>query len=120
MKTLKHALKHRDPDVSIAKAVWIWIWFNDVTRFLIPLLGLHLVVTLVGLDLSGLRQSLSVEVMKSILIGQYSLFFLWAMADNDYENLNRIGLTVDRTPLIRASKGLTTQEKTPQEKLTGS
>ena len=73
---------------------WIWFWYNDITRVCI-LLGLHLILTIPLLILVGV----SGESLKTIVMAQYVFMIVWAVADNDYSNLNRIGLSVNRKPL---------------------
>lgn len=71
---------------------WIWFWYNDVTRFLLILLPGHFIITLPILmyfEVSG-------EFAKNFAIFSYMLGIVFAMCDNDYTNLHRIGLTTDR------------------------
>lgn len=103
MKTLRYAIQNKNPDISFAKAIWIWFWYNDITRFVFPLMGLHLLLTIAAVASFGLNQNLDGEVMRYGLIVQYLVVFLWAMVDNDYENLNKVGLSVERRPLLNKS-----------------
>lgn len=101
MKTLKHALRNRQAGISRTQAIWIWFWYNDIVRFILPLFGLHLVLTLAGLHFTGLLTVLESETIKGILIAQYLFVFLWALADNDYTQLNKIGLTTERYLILK-------------------
>lgn len=101
MNTLRYAIENKTPDISLAKAIWIWFWYNDITRFAIPLLGLHLLITVVAVGVSGLNQQLDADVIRYLLITQYLVVFFWAMVDNDYEKLNKVGLSVERRPLLK-------------------
>lgn len=75
---------------------WIWFWYNDITRTCV-LMGLHLPFVLLGsYALFGPG-----EYLRNVAIGAYLAVFFWAMVDNDYTQLERIGLTVYRKPLRR-------------------
>lgn len=76
---------------------WIWFWYNDITRMCV-LLGLHLPFVLLGVyALFGPG-----EYLRNVAIGAYLAVFMWAMVDNDYTQLERIGLDVYRKPLRRS------------------
>lgn len=74
---------------------WIWFWFNDWTRLLIVGLGGHLLFFIPLLYALGVQG----ESLRSAAIGLYIAVFGWAMVDNDYTNLHKIGLDVYRSPL---------------------
>ena len=77
---------------------WIWFWYNDVTRLAV-LLGVPAIlaaVVLAGLGVDG-------EARKNGVLATYVAFFMWALLDSDYSQLNRIGLTVYRRPLAVVS-----------------
>lgn len=77
------------------KRFWISFWYNDVTRMIGVLGGLHLLPTLVLLA----YLSVDGETIQTLLAIQYLAVFAWAMVDNDYNNLNKIGLDCYRKPL---------------------
>ncbi len=76
------------------KRAWIWIWYNTYTRVFLGLGGHVLfiapVLYYVGITGESLRFWSSMS---------YILVIAWAVVDNDFSNLNRIGLDVDRRPL---------------------
>ena len=73
---------------------WISFWYSDITRMAIlfgaPFVLAILVLTWLGVD--G-------EARKNGAIFAYVAMLVWVMVDNDYSQLNRIGLTVYRKPL---------------------
>jgi hypothetical protein len=74
---------------------WIWIWYNDITRLFFVMFGgilLLIVPLLIFVGVTG-------EWLKQCTIFSYLGVVVWAMVDNDYSNLNRIGLDVHRHPL---------------------
>ncbi len=78
---------------------WIWFWFNDWTRLLVVGLGGHLLLFIPLLYALGVQG----EALRSASIGLYLAILGWAMVDNDYTNLNKIGLDVYRRPLKNKS-----------------
>lgn len=69
------------------KRAWIWIWYNDITRLCV-LLGLPVIpVMLIAMSIFGPG-----EYLRTVAGAAYILFFGWAMIDNDYSNLRRIGM----------------------------
>lgn len=76
---------------------WIWFWYNDVTRFLGVMCGLHLLFTVLPMIYFGIPK----ETIQNIALFQYFVIFAWAIIDNNYNNLNRIGLDAYRRTLKR-------------------
>jgi hypothetical protein len=70
---------------------WIRFWYNTVTRLLFVLLPGYFV------GLIPLLRYLEVppEYANKVLVAAYVGVFLWAMVDNDFSQLNRIGRDVD-------------------------
>ena len=82
-------------ETNSLKRTWIRFWYNNVTRFLVVLLpsyALPLVAALTYFGVPGEMQRHFVTVTYLAVLG-------WAMVDNDYTQLERIGLDVDRRPL---------------------
>lgn len=80
---------------------WIWFWFNDITR-LVFLCGLH-----VPLLVLGCYAVFGPGVyLNQVAFWSYGVFFCWAMLDNDYTQLERIGLDVYRRPLARGASNI--------------
>ena len=79
---------------------WIWFWFNDWTRLLVVGLGGHLLLFIPVLYVFGVQG----EALRSAAMGLYIAVFGWAMVDNDYTQLHKIGLDVYRRPLNNADK----------------
>ena len=77
------------------KRFWIWFWYNTATRFLVILIPSYFVILIPLL----LYLEVPEPYFRHILSGAYAGGFVWAMLDNDYSNLERIGLDVDRRPL---------------------
>lgn len=77
------------------KRGWIWFWYNDTTRLLGVLLPSYFAVLLPLLLWLGLPAAYMRETVSLV----YILVVAWAMIDNDYTNLNRIGLDAYRRPL---------------------
>jgi hypothetical protein len=76
-------------------AAWIWFWYWDLSRLLLVLFPGHFLLTLPVMwwfHLDG-------QTIKNALSVSYVLVLGIAMVDNDYEQLNRIGLDVYRRPL---------------------
>lgn len=73
------------------KRAWIWLWYNDVTRFCV-ILGLPVfpVTTIFHLVFGP------GEYLRIIAVVTYIGFFTWAIIDNDYSNLRRIGMNEHR------------------------
>jgi len=74
---------------------WIWFWYCDVTRLLIPLCGLHLVAVIPLMAFLGIDG----EDRRTGAMVAYVLVLCWAMLDNDYSKLYRIGRDIDHRPL---------------------
>jgi len=81
---------------SSFKRAWIWFWYNDVTRLLVVVFPSYFIFVI------PLLQVLQVpaDYFADILCTMYFVGLLWAMADNDYTNLYRIGLTPYRKKLV--------------------
>lgn len=77
---------------------WIWFWYNDYTRMFVVLIPTYMLI-LVPVLLLILPQSVITSWMPQITAYIYLIVFTWAMLDNDYTNLNKIGLDVYRNPL---------------------
>ena len=70
------------------KRAWIWLWYNDVTRFAV-LLGLPIIpVILLVAYFFGVG-----EYLRTVAMFAYMFTFGWMIIDNDYSNLRRIGMT---------------------------
>jgi len=69
------------------KRMWIWIWYNDITRLCI-LFGVPVIPVVLGL-LATIGPG---EYLRDIAAGTYLLLVAWAILDNDYSQLRRIGL----------------------------
>jgi hypothetical protein len=88
-------MPERIKPVGRMHGTWIWFWYSDATRLLLVLFPGHFLVLLpvmLWLHWSG-------AAIKGVLLGTYLLGIALAMADNDYENLRRIGLDPYRRPL---------------------
>jgi len=73
---------------------WIWFWYNDITRFCL-LFGLPSIILVVVCWLvigPG-------EYLRTVAMITYGVFFAWALLDNDYSNLRRIGMDEYRRKL---------------------
>jgi len=69
------------------KRAWIWLWYNDITRLCV-LFGLPVVpVLLFAIIIFGLC-----EYLRTLAVLTYVGFFVWALIDNDYSNLRKIGM----------------------------
>lgn len=77
------------------KRAWIWFWYSELTRVLLILFPSYFIFLIPTLLYAGV----GAESMAPILTGVYMAGFLWAITDNDFENLRRIGLDVYRQPL---------------------
>lgn len=74
---------------------WIWFWYSEATRLLFVMLPGHFILTaplLYGLGVPDEHFSTALGLV-------YALVFVWAMVDNDFENLERIGLDTNRRKL---------------------
>lgn len=83
------------PEVSTLERAWIWFWYNDFTRVLVVMMGVHLIPTVFLLryfEVCG-------DVAKWLIIAQYSVVFYLAMIYNDYTNLRKIGMDEFRNKL---------------------
>ncbi|EGR2227201.1 hypothetical protein DZF79_02895 [Vibrio parahaemolyticus] len=80
------------------KRMWISFWYNNSTRSYFVLLGLHLIFTLPAViyPLSLLGVSFDFESGKFLAAILYLSVAYWAIIDNDYSNLRRIGLNERR------------------------
>lgn len=88
----------QDVEMETNKMVraWIWFWYNDATRICI-MIGVPIMPALiVSYAIFGPG-----EYLREVAMATYLLFFGWAMADNDYSNLRRIGLDEHRRKLGR-------------------
>lgn len=66
---------------------WIWLWYNDCTRLAV-LFGIPVIpVVLLSAYLFGTG-----EYLRHVAGVTYIIFFSWAIIDNDYSNLRRIGM----------------------------
>lgn len=73
---------------------WIWFWYCDATRLAV-LLGVHVPLVLLGFYAVGGPS----EYQHTVAFWAYAVVFGWALLDNDYTQLERIGLDVYRRPL---------------------
>lgn len=74
------------------KKAWIWLWYNDITR-----LSLFLGIPVLFIILKSLFKM--DESFDSIFFIGYLSIFIWAIIDNDYSNLRRIGMDEYRRKL---------------------
>lgn len=77
------------------KRAWIWIWYNTTFRMLVVLIPTYFVVVIPFLVFIGVPPDMMGRTLSAI----YMAVFVWAMLDNDYSNLRRIGLDEYRKPL---------------------
>mgnify|MGYP001250052153 CR=1 FL=1 len=82
-------------EINPLKRAWIWFWYNDVVRFLVILIPTYFVVVIPLLFFVGVPP----KYMGNTLSLIYMIGCVWAMLDNDYSNLRRIGLDEYRKPL---------------------
>lgn len=66
---------------------WIWFWYNDITRLCV-LIGVP-VIPVVAATTAVFGPG---EYLRTVAGVTYVLFFAWALIDNDYSNLRRIGM----------------------------
>ena len=69
------------------KRAWLWIWYNDITRLCV-LLGLPVLPVIMVCYLAFGPG----EYLRTVAGVAYIGFFVWALIDNDYSNLRRIGM----------------------------
>jgi len=86
--------------ISKIKRWWIWFWYNDITRFLFVMFPFYFVVLIPLLIWIGVPK----EIIKNILIVIYITVWCWAIIDNDYSNLRKIGLDEYRRLLKNKNK----------------
>jgi len=73
---------------------WILFWYNDITRFCI-ILGIPSAMLCIFIGyLFGAG-----EYLRDIALWSYCLLFAWALIDNDYSNLRKVGLDEYRKPI---------------------
>ena len=76
-----------DMEKNKFKRAWIWIWYNDITRIFV-LLGLPVIPILIIVStIFG-----DGEYLRVVAVVTYVVFFGWALIDNNYSNLRRIGM----------------------------
>lgn len=75
---------------------WIWLWYNDITRLMV-LIGVPVIPVLV-LSYYVFGPG---EYLRLLAGASYIVFFCWAMLDNDYSNLRRIGLDEFRNKITK-------------------
>lgn len=69
------------------KRAWIWFWYNDITRMCI-LMGLPIIPVVLAVGfIFGFG-----EYLRGVAMFTYAFTFGWALLDNDYSNLRRIGM----------------------------
>lgn len=77
------------------KRAWIKFWYNSVTRFLVVLLPSYFIILVPALRYLGVPG----ETQRTIVTLVYLAVIGWAMMDNDYTQLQRIGRDHDGKPL---------------------
>jgi hypothetical protein len=91
--------------VSKIEGAWIWFWYNNITRIFFVMVPTYFVVLIPLLMYFGLQG----EALRQTVMITYIAVFMIAMMDNNYENLNKIGLDVNRRKIeskkITLSKG---------------
>lgn len=90
-------MKHNAGKVQHA---WIWFWYNDFTRMFIVLIPSYFIFVIPFLIWLQLEE----ETFKTTLCTIYMIVLAWAFSDNDYTNLNKIGLTTDRRKMLNTMK----------------
>ena len=70
---------------------WIWFWYNDITRLCI-ILGLP-VIPVIAVVAAVFGPG---EYLRTVAGFTYIFIFGWALLDNDYSNLRRIGMDEHR------------------------
>lgn len=81
--------------ISTVKKCWIWFWYSDITRLLVVLVPSYFIILIPILLYCGVQG----ETLRQTLTFTYIGVFMFAMMDNDYGNLNKIGLDVNRKKL---------------------
>ena len=81
--------------MSKTKKYWIWFWYNDITRLCFVMFPLYFIILIPLLIWMGISE----EAFKKILSIVYLSVWAWALVDNDYSNLRKIGLDENRKPL---------------------
>lgn len=81
--------------ISTIKKWWIWFWYNDLTRFLFVMFPLYFIILIPLLIWAGVSE----DLFRIILTMIYVSVWAWAIIDNDYSNLRKIGLDEYRKPL---------------------
>ena len=72
---------------------WILFWYNNITRVCL-LLGIpSIVLCLISWYCFGPG-----EYLRGVALWSYGLLFAWALFDNDYSNLRKVGLDEYRRP----------------------
>lgn len=78
---------------------WIWFWYNNATRLFVVLFPSYFIFLIPALQHVGLED----QTFRQTLSFVYLAVFGWAVLDNDYSNLERIGLDVERRPLTKSA-----------------
>lgn len=73
---------------------WIWVWYNDITRLCIVVGMPSFIAVIMARAFFGPG-----EHLKCVAMATYIGFFAWALLDNNYSNLRRIGLDEYRRKL---------------------
>ena len=81
--------------MSNLKKIWIWFWYNDITRLFVVIIPSYFIILIPCLMMLGL----TAEIIKYMLCIVYVFVFSWAIIDNDYSNLRKIGKDEYRRPL---------------------
>jgi len=91
--------------VSKIEGAWIWFWYSDITRMLVVMVPSYFIILIPLLMYFGVQG----ETLRQTVMFTYIAVFMIAMMDNNYENLNKIGLDVNRKKIerkkINLSKG---------------
>lgn len=83
--------------ISKLEYAWIWFWYNDITRIFFVVIPSYFII-IIPLIL-WIFPDISEESFKTTLIFTYMVVLLFAFNFNDYTNLNKIGLTTNRTKI---------------------
>lgn len=81
--------------ISKIHYLWIWLWYNDITRILFVLLPGHFIFSIPLM----LYFEVPANYFSDGLVASYVVILLIAMLDNDYSNLRKIGLDEYRKKL---------------------
>ncbi len=84
------------------KRAWIWLWYSTWFRVVFVILGGDLLILVPLMFWLGVP----VAYFRPIASGCYLAMFGWAMADNDFSNLRRIGLDEYRQALKSSRSAL--------------